>query len=305
MCQSVSKERNSMTLHRVFISYHHGNDQCYKNSLLYLNIWFKIFIDESVDTGGISEELPDQSIRAKIRDEYLRNTTVTILLCGTETKGRKHCDWELYSSMFNGKINKQSGILVILLPSVDRGQVLCGHGQFERSEAFSDISTWSSVWRRSDLDQFFPYLPERITDNLESRQANISIVGWNRIYYNPRLLRDLIGMTAANRLSAKYDLSRPMRRSCSPRRNCSPGLSPEQSLLSGQSAMTGGLGNSLAPVASLSSLGRYTVPNVLRDQCTRSTGGGLADSFHPNLLEPHNIGLEPPTRPLLDQRKHK
>ena len=53
-----------------------------------------------------------------IRDNYLRNSTVTILLVGTETARRKHIDWEIYSSRYDGTVNKKSGILVINLPSI-------------------------------------------------------------------------------------------------------------------------------------------------------------------------------------------
>ncbi len=65
--------------HKVFISYHHANDQGYKESLLKWNENnnFDIFIDASVDTGDINENLSDESIRQKIRDEYLRDSTVT------------------------------------------------------------------------------------------------------------------------------------------------------------------------------------------------------------------------------------
>ena len=106
-----------MERHKVFISYHHANDQWYKNELLRLNRIHDIFIDESVDTGGIDDNLPDDRIREIIRDDYLRDTTVTILLVGSETKNRKHVDWEIYSSMYDGQVNKKSGILVINLPS--------------------------------------------------------------------------------------------------------------------------------------------------------------------------------------------
>ena len=75
-------------------------------------------MDKSVESGDIPEYLNDQAIRKKIRDEYLRDSTVTILLAGTETKWRKHVDWELFSSMFDGTLNKKSGILVINLASV-------------------------------------------------------------------------------------------------------------------------------------------------------------------------------------------
>ncbi len=102
-------------MHKVFISYHHKNDQDYKEHLIQIGERNKIFIDQSVDTGGISDDLSDQAIREEIRDEYLRDSTVTILLVGLETKKRKHIDWEIYSSMFDGAVNKKSGVLVINL----------------------------------------------------------------------------------------------------------------------------------------------------------------------------------------------
>lgn len=109
-----------MNKHKVFISYHHENDQWAKEALLKCNAENNIFIDGSVDTGGINDNLPAETIREKIRDDYLKDTTVTILLVGTETKNRKHIDWELYSSMYDGKINKKSGILVIQLPPLNQ-----------------------------------------------------------------------------------------------------------------------------------------------------------------------------------------
>ena len=72
-------------MHKVFISYYHKDDQWYKDELVKLGTRNSIFIDESVDTKNISDDLPDERIRQIIRDEYLRDSTVTILLAGTET----------------------------------------------------------------------------------------------------------------------------------------------------------------------------------------------------------------------------
>ena len=120
-------------MHNVFISYHHSNDQAYKNALIEYGKDFGVFLDKSVDTEEIPEHLSDQAIRAKIRDEYLRESTITILLAGTETKGRKHIDWELYSSMFDGTRNKKSGILVINLPPVQCSYFNVVYGDDESS----------------------------------------------------------------------------------------------------------------------------------------------------------------------------
>ena len=72
--------------HKVFISYHHDRDQWRKEELVELGERHGIFVDRSVDTGDIPEELGDEQIRVKIRDDYLQDSTVTIVLIGAETK---------------------------------------------------------------------------------------------------------------------------------------------------------------------------------------------------------------------------
>ena len=78
-----------ITMHKTFISYHHNNDQWYKEELVKFGEENSIFVDRSVDTGDISDDLSDETIRQLIRDEYLRDSTITIVLVGTETKHRK------------------------------------------------------------------------------------------------------------------------------------------------------------------------------------------------------------------------
>ena len=105
-------------VHKVFISHHHHNDQQYKEALVRFGEQQAMFVDRSVDTGDISDDLTDEQIRRVIRDQYLRDLTVTIVLVGQATKRRKHVDWEIYSSMYDGSVNKKSGIVVINLPGV-------------------------------------------------------------------------------------------------------------------------------------------------------------------------------------------
>lgn len=197
--------------HGVFISYHHANDQYYKEELLRMNEEDGIFIDKSVDTGDIDENLPDESIRTKIRDEYLNDSTVTIVLVGTETWCRKHVDWEIYSSMYDGTVNKKSGILIINLPSTNSDNVTAGHGDQEKKLIHPDITSWTSL-NRSEYDERYPYMPERIIDNLLTHKAKISVVPWSLIENDSEKLRTLIEFVSAGRQSAAYDLSRTMRR---------------------------------------------------------------------------------------------
>jgi len=107
-----------MNRHRVFISYHHGNDQAYKDHFIKLfDNYYDIFIDGSVADGDISDDIHTETIRQKIRDEYLRDTSVTLVLIGKETWKRKHVDWEISSSIRNTQLNPRSGLLGIFLPT--------------------------------------------------------------------------------------------------------------------------------------------------------------------------------------------
>lgn len=203
------KINNRMTRHKVFISYHHANDQWAKDRLVELNSQYDLFIDCSVDTGDIPDDWDDQKIRTEIRDNYLQDSTVTILLVGTETKYRKHVDWELFSSMFDGAINKRSGIVVIMLPSTGCTYCNASHAG-EKDEVFPQVSSWKKLKTRSEFESCFPCMPDRIIDNLLAENASISVANWNQLSLNQ--LAVLIDNAANNRKASQYDMSRPMRR---------------------------------------------------------------------------------------------
>ena len=195
--------------HRVFISYHHGNDSTYKEELIRAGV----FVDYSVDTGDIDDNLSDQTIRQKIRDEYLRDSTVTIVLVGTETKNRKHVDWEIYSSMYDGQVNKKSGILVINLPSTGCTYYDASHGQQEKNIIYPHNLDWVVINARAEYERRYPFMPSRIIDNLLKKYVNISVTNWNNTANSPNKLQLLIDWTFRDRATCNYDLSAPMRRS--------------------------------------------------------------------------------------------
>ena len=201
-------------MHRVFISYHHKNDQWYKEELIRWGERNGVFIDDSVHTGDIPDDWDDERIRVEIRDNYLRTTTVTILLVGTQTWARKHVDWELYSSMRDSENNPKSGLVVIMLPSTGCTHVYAGHAG-EKTEVFTSVPAngWGPVSSKEQCDRDYPYLPERIIDQILSPEAKVSIINWDDFYpYYPGKLETLINNANEHRDSCKYNLSRPMRR---------------------------------------------------------------------------------------------
>lgn len=198
-------------MHKVFVSYHHQNDQYYKERLLEINKINPIFIDESIDTGDIPDYLDDAKIREKIRDEYLRDTTVTIVLVGLKTKQRKHVDWEIYSSMFDGRVNKKSGILLINLPSTICTYFTAMHAG-EKERLYPHVTSWITIDDRNEYERRYPYMPDRIIDNLLKKDVKISVVNWEKIENDYGALEFLIDATYKDRVNCNYDLSRPMRR---------------------------------------------------------------------------------------------
>lgn len=196
-------------MHNVFISYHHANDQAYKRKLIDFGKDYSVFIDKSVDTGEISEDLSDEAIREKIRDDYLRDSTVTVLLVGLETKWRKHIDWEIYSSMFDGRRNKKSGILVVNLPSTKCNHFTAAHGDAEKGMIYPEQDSWMTINTRAEYERRYPYLPNRIIDNLLAPKAYVSVVPWERL--TARRLKFLIDVTFNRREQCEFSLARPMR----------------------------------------------------------------------------------------------
>lgn len=194
-------------MHRVFVSFYHRDDQGYKDALVKCAKENEVFIDGSVDTGDIDDDnLTDEQIREIIRDEYLADTTVTIVLVGSNTKNRKHVDWEIYSSMFDGKKNKKSGIIVIMLPETKCTYVYAAHG--EEKTVFPDIKNWATL-SEQEYDYRYPFMPKRLLKNIKSG-AKISITTWDRL--DPDKLKMMIDDAYNDRASCKYDFSLPMMR---------------------------------------------------------------------------------------------
>ena len=104
--------------HKVFVSYHHDNDQSYKDyfKTLFADI-YDTMVSKSVEDGDIHPNLKTDTIRQKIRDKNLRDSTVTVVLVGAETWKRKHIDWEIGSSIRQTQYNSRSGLLGIILPT--------------------------------------------------------------------------------------------------------------------------------------------------------------------------------------------
>ena len=141
--------QNRQPRHKVFISFHEADIECKERFVCMMG---NRIVDRSVDTGNIDDTgLKTTTVRQKIRDEYIRDATVTIVLIGPRTWQRKHVDWEIGSSIRKTKRNSRCGLLGILLPN-------------------------HSNYRDSDLDTHL--IPPRLADNWTEGDSYALIYRW-------------------------------------------------------------------------------------------------------------------------------
>ena len=100
--------------HKVFISYHHDDQRCKDR---FVQMMEGDVVDKSVEAGDIDDQNKTETIRQKIRDEFIADATVTVVLIGPCVWQRKHVDWEIGSSLRKTKKNPRCGLLGILLPN--------------------------------------------------------------------------------------------------------------------------------------------------------------------------------------------
>ena len=105
---------------------------------------------------------------------------------------------------------KKSGILVIQLPSTKPQYIRAAHGDEEKRNLYRSVTNWIGIDSRDEYEGRYPYLPERIIDNLLARNVKISVTKWEDL--NVDDLKLLIDLTFQDRESCQYDMSRKMRR---------------------------------------------------------------------------------------------
>lgn len=181
--------------HKVFISFK-TEDSAYKSEI---QSWDDLdYIDKS-----LNEPIPsnDQDyIMQRIRSDYLRDSTVTVFLIGTQSSEslgeieQYYIKKELQGSLYNGAGNSKSGVLGVVLPSmtssVYRGDYECStcgnshrHVDVGRStviEEFgynyfipNDKCSWSENDRYCVLAPWndFQYDPERFIDEAFAKRS--------------------------------------------------------------------------------------------------------------------------------------
>ena len=142
------------TRHNIFLSYHHEQDQNHKDR--FVRMMGDNIVDKSVDLGDIIDNnLPSEAVLQRIREDYIAQVSVTVVLIGRCTWQRKYVDWEIGSSLRDTRRNSRCGLLGILLPThADfgkpkfRGSLIPPRlsDNAGRNGAFAKIYAWPDPW---------------------------------------------------------------------------------------------------------------------------------------------------------------
>jgi hypothetical protein len=105
------------TRHKCFVSYHQDDaDEAESFIDTFGDVLIAKVLGVSDEDDFINSDDADYVMR-RIRELYLSDSTVTIILVGKCTWARKYVDWEIASTLRNDERNKRSGLLGITLPS--------------------------------------------------------------------------------------------------------------------------------------------------------------------------------------------
>lgn len=152
--------RQQVPRHKVFVSFHH-EDQAYKDR--FVRAMGANFVDKSLENGDIDDtNLATETIRQQIRDDFIADATVTVVLIGSCTWQRKHVDWEIGSSLRDTRNKPRCGLLGILLPS---------HPDFGKRTYSPEL------------------IPPRLADNCRDDDPFARIYDWKKL--NPEAITEI------------------------------------------------------------------------------------------------------------------
>ena len=105
---------------KCFISYHHA-DQAYVDAFVkHYDHGQNLFIARGLGA-SMSTDIIDSNdttyVMRRIRQLYLFDSTVTIVLMGQCTWARRYVDWEIQASLRSGELTTPNGLLGIKLPT--------------------------------------------------------------------------------------------------------------------------------------------------------------------------------------------
>lgn len=208
--------------HRVFVSCDERDDK-FKARITkltykpyFLDAVKPVFLDCYFTKFEVQDDGQDEAeIIRKVREVDLLNASVLILLCGTNTKNNMQIDWQLRAAMTR---EKPLAIVVLNLPTIAKQQGMRA-GETEDIEFLDELLSEDTCRSRAEFVVKFPYLPERIIDNLtawvtEEKIFSISVIDWEKVSKHPYNLKQIVSIAymRMHKRGTYYNIERPIMR---------------------------------------------------------------------------------------------
>lgn len=142
-------------MHKTFISYHHANDQDLKDNLIE-EFGGQDFIDKSIHDGDIDPNNSEEIIMKKIREDYLADSTVTLVLVGRESAQRPFVNSEIQASLWGSNSN---GVLAVVRDEV--------YDLIYQASTCTSSHCNCGANLRTKTSQFTYYIPDLVRRNNE------------------------------------------------------------------------------------------------------------------------------------------
>ncbi|WP_064967028.1 TIR domain-containing protein [Tenacibaculum ovolyticum] len=133
-----------MTKRKIFISYYH-QEESYKQQ--FENLFDDIIVNKSVKEKDIDKSNHSRYTDQLIRDEYINQATILVVLIGQKTRCRKHVDWEISAALSHDVGDVYAGLVGIRLKE---------HSDYGLGEKYNCNN-----------------IPKRLANNLETGYASI------------------------------------------------------------------------------------------------------------------------------------
>ena len=146
--------------HKLFLSFYHADDENYRRS--FTTQFHPFYVSKSVELGEITTDNSAEYIKRLIRENYIADASVVVVLVGPKTKCRKHVDWEIAAGL--EPMSGRSGLLGVLLP---------------------EFPLRDNKYQYEDM-------PKRLADNVRSGYAEVRT--WTQINRNPQQLSSAVGI---------------------------------------------------------------------------------------------------------------
>lgn len=177
--------------HKCFISYHHDDQNYVDEFISRFDKERRVFIARALGAGMESDIINSDDtdyVMRRIRELYLRDSTVTIVLIGRCTKARRYVDWELQSSLRHGETVTANGLLGIRLPTFRDGDGYPSRLNTNLKDAGSVGDCYARV---IDYPKRADALAKRIEDAFSARRSRQHLINnpRERFKYNRQCVR--------------------------------------------------------------------------------------------------------------------